>query len=158
STLSVDAATTINASARSEGNGGKAVLWSDSQTTFAGTIFARGGDNGGNGGFVEVSSKGQLAYAGTVDTTAPKGTTGTLLVDPPDVIIRNLVDEGEGGGSPVNGRFDPPHNSSVLRIDALQQALATTNVLVTTTNPRGTQAGDITVADAVTWSSANTLT
>src|SRR5262249_3492377 len=39
STLSVDAATTINASARSEGNGGKAVLWSDSQTTFAGTIF-----------------------------------------------------------------------------------------------------------------------
>src|SRR5215813_13949161 len=157
-TLSVDAATTIDASARSQGHGGKVVLWSDSQTTFAGTIFARGGENGGNGGFVEVSSKGQLAYAGTVDTTAPRGTTGTLLLDPSDVIIRNLEDQGEGGGSPVNGVFNPPHNSSVLRVDRLQQALATTNVLVTTTNPKGTQAGDITVADPVTWSSTNTLT
>ena len=42
-TVSVDAATTINASATGRGNGGKVVLWSDSQTTFAGTILARGG-------------------------------------------------------------------------------------------------------------------
>ena len=39
-TVSVDAATTINASATGRGNGGKVVLWSDSQTTFAGTILA----------------------------------------------------------------------------------------------------------------------
>src|SRR5262245_27636272 len=37
-TVSVDAATTINASARGRGNGGKVVLWSDSETTFAGTV------------------------------------------------------------------------------------------------------------------------
>src|SRR5437588_687355 len=42
-TVSIDAATTINASARGRGNGGKVVLWSDSETTFAGTILARGG-------------------------------------------------------------------------------------------------------------------
>ena len=42
-TVSVDAATTINASATGRGNGGKVVLWSDSQTTFAGTILAKGG-------------------------------------------------------------------------------------------------------------------
>ena len=42
-TVTVDAATTINASATGHGNGGKVVLWSDSQTTFAGTILARGG-------------------------------------------------------------------------------------------------------------------
>ena len=41
-TVSVDAATTINASATERGNGGKVVLWSDSQTTFAGTILAHG--------------------------------------------------------------------------------------------------------------------
>src|SRR5438105_12606979 len=55
-TVSVDAATTINASATGRGNGGKVVLWSDSETTFAGTILVRGGAKGGDGGFVEVSS------------------------------------------------------------------------------------------------------
>src|SRR5262245_27801698 len=77
-TLSVDKATTIDASARSSGNGGKVVLWSDGQTTFAGTIFARGADlaasqNGtpvggtSNGGFVEVSGKQSLVFTGQVD-------------------------------------------------------------------------------------------
>ena len=42
-TVSVDAGTTINASAKERGNGGKVILWSDVQTTFAGTILARGG-------------------------------------------------------------------------------------------------------------------
>src|SRR5262249_22502177 len=55
-TVSVDAATTINASATGRGNGGKVVLWSDSETTFAGTILARGGARSGDGGFVETSS------------------------------------------------------------------------------------------------------
>jgi hypothetical protein len=36
-TVSVDAKTTINASATGRGNGGKVVLRSDSETTFAGT-------------------------------------------------------------------------------------------------------------------------
>src|SRR5262247_4020582 len=56
-TVSVDAGTTINASARDSGNGGKVILWSDQLTTFAGTILARGGVQGGNGGFVETSGK-----------------------------------------------------------------------------------------------------
>jgi len=60
----------------------------DSQTTFAGTIFARGGgDSAGNGGFVEVSSKGALSFAGSVDTRAPNGLAGTLLLDPQDIVI-----------------------------------------------------------------------
>ena len=66
------------------GDGGKVILWSDSQTTFAGTILARGGDAAGNGGFVEVSSKGELAFTGMVDTRAPNGLNGTLLLDPED--------------------------------------------------------------------------
>ena len=40
-TVSVDANTTINASATGRGHGGKVVLWSDTQTTFAGTILAK---------------------------------------------------------------------------------------------------------------------
>jgi hypothetical protein len=54
STLSVDAASTINTSATAHGDGGKVVLWSDMQTTFAGTIFAQGGARSGDGGFVET--------------------------------------------------------------------------------------------------------
>src|SRR6266702_7990763 len=86
-TVSVDAATTINASARGRGNGGKVVLWSDSETTFAGTILARGGAKSGDGGFVEVSSHHGLAFSGNVDTSAPRGKAGTLLLDPEDFFI-----------------------------------------------------------------------
>ena len=84
-TVSVDAKRTINASATGRGHGGKVVLWSDNQTTFAGTILAKGGAKSGDGGFVEVSSHGQLDYSGNVDTRAPKGTTGTLLLDPDEL-------------------------------------------------------------------------
>src|SRR6266478_4754484 len=93
-TVSVDAATTINASATGHGNGGKVVLWSDSETTFAGTILARGGARSGDGGFVEVSSHQLLNYSGTTDTRAPKRTVGTLLLDPFDLLISPVCDGG----------------------------------------------------------------
>ena len=64
---------TINASATGRGHGGKVVLWSDNQTTFAGTILAKGGAKGGDGGFVEMSSHGQLAFTGNVNAGAPRG-------------------------------------------------------------------------------------
>ena len=56
-TLSVDAATKIDASAKDKGDGGKVILWSDQTTSFAGTILALGGAQIGNGGFVETSGK-----------------------------------------------------------------------------------------------------
>ena len=90
-TVSVDARSTINASATGRGSGGKVVLWSDSQTTFAGTILAKGGAKSGDGGFVETSSHGQLAFAGNVDASAPLGKAGTLLLDPADFYIRSIL-------------------------------------------------------------------
>src|SRR5262249_16942274 len=50
STVTIDAATVIDASAKSIGDGGKGVVWSNEATKFAGTIHAGGGINGGNGG------------------------------------------------------------------------------------------------------------
>ena len=41
----------------------------------------------GDGGFVETSSHQQLAFTGNVDTRAPRGATGTLLLDPLDFHI-----------------------------------------------------------------------
>jgi filamentous hemagglutinin family protein len=134
-TLSVDAATTIDASAKGSGNGGKVVLWSETQTTFAGTILARGGDSAGNGGFVEVSSKGGLSFAGSVDTRAPNGLAGTLLLDPEDIVV------GTDG---------------TMTVAALESALAKGNVVLST--GAGNGYGNITVANSVSWSSGNSLT
>ncbi len=132
--VSVDAATTIDASATSSGNGGKVILWSDSQTTFAGTIFARGGDSAGNGGFVEVSSKGS-SPSPAASTRAPRTGAGTLLLDPEDIVV------GTEG---------------TMTVEALAASLAKSNVVLSTGDGKGN--GDITIANAVSWSSGNSLT
>ena len=36
---------------------------------------------------MEVSSKGGLSFSGTVDTRAPIGINGTLLLDPEDIVV-----------------------------------------------------------------------
>ena len=63
STVSIDAATMIDASATATGNGGKVIVWANQATTFLGTILAKGGAQSGNGGFVETSG-------GTLTSTA----------------------------------------------------------------------------------------
>lgn len=78
----------IYADALTSGNGGKVIVWADNDTSFYGNIFARGGFSGGNGGFAEVSGKESLDYNGVVNTTAPLGTIGTLLLDPKFLIIQ----------------------------------------------------------------------
>ena len=86
-TLTVQKGATITANATAKGHGGRVVLLSKDTTTFAGTIAAKGGPLGGDGGFTEVSSGGMAPMTGQVDTTAPKGMTGTLLLDPTDIWI-----------------------------------------------------------------------
>jgi hypothetical protein len=144
-TVSVDAATTINASATGRGNGGKVVLWSDSETTFAGTILARGGTKGGDGGFVETSSHGQLAFTGNVDSSAPRGRAGTLLLDPQDFFIVSTC--------------DGPCQSNQTTATIIQNQLANQNVVIATNNsPQLTGNGDILVNASINWASSNSLT
>ncbi len=83
----VDANVRIAADAIGNGTGGRVIVWAKDHTQFAGTIRAQGGSSGGNGGFVEVSGKQTLSFTGRVDTTAPSGSLGTLLLDPFDLII-----------------------------------------------------------------------
>lgn len=80
-TTTMQAGAVIKADAIGNGNGGKVVLWSDRNTDFKGSIFARGGSNGGNGGQVETSGHA-LQLGGKVDTRAPKGAMGFWLLDP----------------------------------------------------------------------------
>src|SRR5262245_16998951 len=80
------------------------------------------------------------------DTRAPKGTVGTLLLDPENLyLIAN--------GLPPNS--DP--TASAISADALVQQLASNNVVLST-QPSGTHAGDIFVDAHVSWSTGNSLT
>jgi len=86
-TVFVTAGTTMHADALARGNGGRVAVWADGDTTFGGTVTARGGPAGGDGGFIEVSGAGNLDYGGTADTSAPTGKPGTLLLDPKNLVI-----------------------------------------------------------------------
>src|SRR5204863_9515157 len=144
-TVSVDAGTIINASATGRGNGGKVVLWSDSETTFAGTILARGGAKGGDGGFVETSSHGQLAFTGNVDSSAPRGRAGTLLLDPQDFFIVFSCD------------VTCPSNETTAA--NIQNLLLSQSVVIATNNsPQIIGNGDIFVNASINWATNNSLT
>ncbi len=148
--LTVDAATTIRADATVRGDGGRVILWSDQATSFAGMISAKGGALGGDGGFAEVSGKATLAFTGTADLRAAHGRFGTLLLDPYNVTISNDADANQTG-------FTATGNDSVINVTTLQNQLALSNVTIST-GSGGTQAGDITVAAPIVWSSGSTLT
>ena len=155
--LSVDAQSVISADSTRSGNGGSVVLWSNQSTVFTGRISALGGANGGDGGSAEVSSRGVLTYAGSTDLTAAHGTLGNLLLDPYSITISNAV---TSNGALSGGGFTPSGSGSVLNVTDLHNALTTANVTVSTggAGSAGGDAGDITVANALTWSSASSLT
>ncbi|MCJ9669944.1 MULTISPECIES: MBG domain-containing protein [unclassified Neorhizobium] len=152
-TLTVDAGTVINADAITTGNGGNVVLWSDDRTQFEGLITARGGSLSGNGADVEVSGKALLSYTGFTDLTAANGAFGNLLLDPYNVTISSGTDSNSSG-------FTATGDDSVINVSTLEAALAGANVTVTTGDgsSAGSQAGTITVADALSWSAGTTLT
>lgn len=73
-------------------DGGTVIVWADETTRFYGTITARGGSfPSSNGGFVEVSGKEYLDFQGWVDTSAPFGQAGTLLLDPTNIEVVALL-------------------------------------------------------------------
>ncbi|MGD2182690.1 CHAT domain-containing protein [Lusitaniella coriacea] len=86
----------INADGIQNGDGGRVIIWGDDITQFYGSISARGGAQSGNGGFVEVSGLQSLDFQGEVDTSAPQGNVGTLLLDPRNITIRaNGLDDAQ---------------------------------------------------------------
>ncbi|MBG1239899.1 CHAT domain-containing protein [Nostoc sp. NZL] len=103
----VDSKSVIAADSNLNGNGGRVIVWGNDTTQFFGNISARGGANAGNGGFVEVSGKNFLTFNGLVDTSAPNGSFGTLLLDPSTLTI---IDGGVGSFDATAGNiaFDAP--------------------------------------------------
>ncbi len=153
--LFVNATSTLNADALSNGNGGTVINWADNSTHFNGQITARGGTFGGDGGFVEVSGKQYLDFQGTVNTTAVNGATGTLLLDPTDIYISNSLDNNITSSSPFSAVSPLP--SSDLNINTLLAALNLSNVIVTTASSANA-AGNIFVLAPIISNSPNSLT
>lgn len=75
------------------GAGGTVIVWSDAETVFLGSIFARPGGRAGVGGFAEISSAELLQYAGHVETGIDDR-QGTVLFDPKNI---NIVDVAVSG-------------------------------------------------------------
>ncbi len=141
---------TIDASAGNQGNGGEVVIWADVGTEFYGSIASRGGQTGGDGGAVEVSGASTLVFQGDVDTTAPNGAIGSLLLDPTDIEIRPGTLDGDDPGAGDN-EFNGSSSvaGTVASGDALptflyeselETTLETTTISIAATN-------DITILD-----------
>lgn len=137
----------VDAAPHSTGHGGTATLIAsldnpNSTTQINGSINARGGDVGGNGGFVETSASNLKIDDNTrVTTQAKNGESGTWLLDPTNFTISTGT---------------AAQTTSEIGADTLQTALGSGNVSIAT-SAGGSEAGDINVNAAVSWS-ANKLT
>ena len=160
----------IRVDAEQNGKGGKVLIWSDNHTDYFGFISARGGTLSGDGGFVEVSGKQTLNYQGLVNTLAPHGQTGTLLLDPSDIRISatdpataplttpeiTTVPAATGGVSTVSDS----NALSWIKPVTIQNQLALSNVVIDANAGSGSGSGLITVTSAIPAASSgsNSLT
>jgi filamentous hemagglutinin family protein len=139
----------ITADAETSGNGGNIAIWSNNNTTFNGTISAKGGANGGNGGYVETSGGAlQVGLSAQVNTTAAHGTMGTWLLDPDNIIIET------GGTTPLTS------GTLALTTDADLTDTVDPSTIITalqSTNVELEAYDAITVLSPVVYSSANSL-
>ena len=152
----------IEANRLSHNAKGEIILLGDmqtGQTNVTGRISAQG-MNEQDGGFIETSAAViNIADSADITTLSAQGKTGEWLIDPFNVIISKNSDAGSKNAS---NTFSPSQNDSIINVGTLESALGKNNVTVTTTssdiNNPGTQEGNITVADALSWAAPTDLT
>jgi hypothetical protein len=158
-TTVLGASAVLRADATGSGDGGRVIVWADDLTQAYGTVSARGGATGGNGGFAEISGKGRLDFQAQVDLRAPQGLSGTLLLDPLNIVI--------GGTADINGDASLGDDVTVAGIapgafGAVTSLITAGQVsfLLTNANLSLAATNNITVSQAITKTSgsAQTLT
>ena len=135
----------LNASAITNGHGGTIAVWSDitnplSVTQAYGTLLAMGGAQGGNGGWIETSGHTLNVNGITINTSAPRGITGTWLLDPVDF---NIVPTGGSGD---------------ITAATLSSNLATSSVVINSTSGSSGTSGNINLNESISWATSNSLT
>ncbi len=146
----------INVSATQNGDGGKAVLWSnvnnaESMTRVHGEILAHGGAESGDGGRIETSGHRLDVQDVRADASAGNGKAGDWLLDPYNVTIAG----GGASGTGYASTYTPATDSTILAADVAASLESGTNVTITT-GTRGGSVGDITVSGAIAKTSGNT--
>ena len=137
-------AATILADATLSGDGGRIILWSDMATRAFGSLSVRGGRLGGDGGFIETSGGWLDARPARLDTSAPRGRSGSWLLDPFDITVSDSAPATSG----VGPDFTAVSDSATIRWADISTALASgTQVTVSTgaAGNTGTQAGNISI-------------
>ena len=143
---------TLTANAGTHGDGGKVIVWSDDTTHFSGSLEARGGSEDGDGGFAEVSGKKLLDISGAVDLTADNGATGTLLLDPKNIIVADTDPGGTtvvAATTEVDEFADNENNDSFISTGLLETFLITAAVVLQASNDITIGDGGVTAADDV---------
>lgn len=126
------------------GDGGEIIVWSDQQTSVAGTIEAMAGALSGDGGFIETSSKINLSVLPSAKISASSlfGKNGQWLLDPRNVTITTVGGDDVSAG----GIYDADSDNEQVSLDTVSAALSNGLDVTITTGSTGTQDGNITVS------------
>jgi len=154
--------TTIKADAKTNGNGGKVIVWANEATRAYGDISAKGGSLSGNGGFIETSAHWLDTEGIRINASSSHGLSGEWLLDPFNITI---VD-GEADVSAVTDPFTSSpswtatSDSSYLRNSAINTQLnkGTSVTIYTGSAIVGSEVGDITVAANISKTSGDDAT
>lgn len=154
----LEAGAQVRADAIASGDGGTIVAWSDGATRVQGTLSARGGAAGGDGGRIETSGH-YLDMRGQVDTRAPLGRGGSLLLDPTNVYIASDADSavlaGMSSDSPTlpEGVFESTAGDfdSLITTSNIKSWLEGGASVTVKTSSGGLGDGNITVVDPIFW-------
>ncbi len=157
----------IFADALEKGNGGKVIIFAEDVLGCYGRIYARGGGLEGDGGFVEVSCRNHFDFHSSVNTLAPNGKNGTLLLDPSTLQITNGATSASivfGGACGMNTYCDPVTGGGNIQSGAIGMPgtildnLSLGNVIIDS-SPGVGGSGRITfTTDPFTWSGTTTNT
>ena len=149
----------LDASALTRGDGGEILVFTSltnplAFTQVAGSLIARGGTQGGNGGFVETSGYRLDVTGISVNTLAPKGRSGLWLLDPNDIEIKSVDDDGGSSVIGVGGCAISAlglTNCTTISVVDLSNQLATTDMTIEA-------AKTITVSSSLLWGGSHALT
>ncbi len=149
--------TIIKADAKTTGDGGKVIVWSDNSTRAYGDISAKGGSSSGNGGFIETSGHWLDTAGIRINASALNGIGGEWLLDPYNITIQNTAYSNGSWNSGSPNLFTPT-GTSIADVATIQSSLnAGTSVTISTTGA-GTDLGNITVAANISKTSGGDAT
>jgi len=145
----------IHADAKTQGNGGKVVIWADKSTRAYGQISAKGGSQGGNGGFVETSGHFLDASGIQVDASAAHGKGGQWLLDPSNITIQQRGSDTHLKDGP---NWTNDGGEGWLTTGSVEAALNAGTSVKVMTGTDGSQDGNITVLNQIIKSAGGAAT